>query len=306
MFRKTVIPISYLPTARQTLRWGAQLTCSFHSDLTILYVNHTRQSGPINLSVTHEKMTEWGVEPPSFKLLREAEALIRAAGVIQLDERGREVERHAFKGLSPELVEVHLKGVHDEHIRLRLREGPVVAQILKEVDDPSYDLIFIGTRGQRGLRRHLLGSIAHDVALQAPCSVLVAKHLDRARAVLLGASGRESAREAIRQGVELARALELPVRLISIYSRADDREQAQTNLDAALNQVRALDYEAESLLEQGEPAKTLIQVAGQDHVLALGRAPLSLVQRFFLGDISQRILDRGRCSVLIAVPPRAP
>lgn len=304
MFRKIVIPVSYLPAATQMLHWGSKLTGQLHSDLTLLYVTQPQQGGPINIRVTHEKMTEWGVEPPSFRILREAEELMKAEGIIQLDDQGREVERHSFKSLSEGLGEVHLQGVHNENIRLRLREGPVISEILKEVEDPDYDLVLIGTRGKRGFRRHLLGTVAQDVALQSPCSVLIAKNLDKARAILVGVTGRESSREAVRQGVAMAKTLDLPVRLLAIAPTSEAQKQAQTYLDDGLTLVQSLDYDAELVLESGDPAKTLIQTAGEDHVLALGRTPISLMQRFFLGDISLKILDKGRCSVLIAVPPR--
>jgi len=304
MFRKIVIPVSYLPAARQMLHWGAKLTGQTQSDLTLLYVAIPQQAGPINIRVTHEKMTEWGVEPPSFRILREAEELVRAEGIIQLDDQGREVERHSFKSLNEGLGEVHLQGVNDENIRLRLREGPVVSEILKEVEDPNYDLVLIGTRGRSGFRRNLLGMVAQDVALQSPCSALIAKNLDKAKAILVGVTGRESSNEAVRQSVALAQALKLPIRLLAIAPTEQDKEQAQTCLDDALSLVHELGYEAELVLEIGDPAKTLILTAGEDHVLALGRTPISLMQRFFLGDISQRILDKGKCSVLIAVPSR--
>lgn len=304
MFRKTVIAVSNLPTASQFLHWGAQLTRTLQSDLTVLYVSHTRHLGPLHLSVTAEKMAEWGVEPPSFRLLREAEALLKAEGALQLDERGQVVMRHSFKDIGQGVGEVHLKGIHQEDIRLRLREGLVVPQVLKEVEDPSYDLIFIGTRGQRGLGRNLLGNVAHDVALRAPCSVLVTKNLDKARAVLIGVTDRPSSGEAVVQGLALAKALELPLRLIAIAPLPHHRTQAQALLNATLPLIATMDYEAEALLKEGDPAKALIETAGEDHVLALGRAPMSLVRKVFLGDISQKILERGRCSVFIAVPPR--
>ncbi len=305
MFRKIVIPVSYLPAAKQMLHWGAKLAGQTHSDLTLLYVATPQQAGPINIRVTHEKMTEWGVEPPSFRILREAEELVKAEGILQLDDQGREVERHSFKSLNEGLGEVHLQGINDGNIRLRLREGPVVSEILEEVEDPSYDLVLIGTRGTRGFRRNLLGTVAQDVALQSPCSVLIAKNLDKAKAILVGVTGRESSHEAVRQSVALAQALSLPIRLLAIAPTSESMERAQTYLEDGLRLVQALGGEAELVLEAGDPAKTLIQTAGEDHVLALGRTPISLMQRFFLGDISQKILDKGKCSVLIAVPSRA-
>jgi len=304
VFRKTVIPIAYLPASAATLRWGARLTRRLGSDLTVLYTAGAAQQGPLHASLAAEKMSEWGVDPPSFGILREAEELLKAEGALMLDERRRVVERHAFKAVDRGLYEVHVRGPHGENVRFRLREGAVVSQILQEVDDPAYDLICIGTRGRRGFRRHLLGSIAQDVAMHAPCSVLVAKHLDQIERVLVGVTGRESSREAPRQAAQLSRALDLPLELIAIFSDPEGREAAARHLAAGMELAHDLGIEATPRLEGGEPAKVLIHGALEGTLLALGRTPMSMVQKFFLGDISLKILDQGRCSVLIAVPPR--
>lgn len=306
MFRKTVIPIAYLPTSAATLRWGARLTRRLGSDLTVLYTAQAAQQGPLHASLAAEKMSEWGVEPPSFGILREAEDVLKAEGALMLDARGRVVERHAFKAVDRGLYEVHARGPQGENVRFRLREGAVVSQILQEVEDPSYDLICVGTRGRRGFRRHLLGSIAQDVAMHAPCSVLVAKHLDQIERVLVGVTGRESSREALRQAAQLSRALELPLELIAIFPSPEQRDAAEQNLAAGIALARELGVAATPRLERGDPARVLIHTALEGTLLALGRTPLSMVQKFFLGDTSIKVLDQGRCSVLIAVPPRQP
>ena len=42
----------------------------------------------------------------------------------------------------------------------------------------GYDLMVVGHRGVRGVRRALLGSVSERVALDAPCSVIVARNAD--------------------------------------------------------------------------------------------------------------------------------
>ena len=54
------------------------------------------------------------------------------------------------------------------------REGDAAAQIIAAAAERHADLIVIGSRGQTGLRRLLLGSVARSVLFHAPCSVLIA------------------------------------------------------------------------------------------------------------------------------------
>jgi len=59
--------------------------------------------------------------------------------------------------------------------RSRFREGRPTDEILDAAAKIGADLIVVGSRGQTGLRRMLLGSVARDVLHHAPCSVLIAR-----------------------------------------------------------------------------------------------------------------------------------
>ena len=56
-----------------------------------------------------------------------------------------------------------------------LLEGDPAHQIVKVARAREAGLIVLGTRGQTGLRRLILGSVARNVLLHAPCSVLVVR-----------------------------------------------------------------------------------------------------------------------------------
>ena len=51
----------------------------------------------------------------------------------------------------------------------------VVAALVNYADQEKADLIVIGTRGQSGISRMLLGSVASGVVTYAPCPVLVVR-----------------------------------------------------------------------------------------------------------------------------------
>lgn len=56
-----------------------------------------------------------------------------------------------------------------------IREGPAAHEIVAAARERGAGLIVVGTRGQTGLRRLILGSVARNVLLHAPCSVLVVR-----------------------------------------------------------------------------------------------------------------------------------
>jgi nucleotide-binding universal stress UspA family protein len=54
-----------------------------------------------------------------------------------------------------------------------VRVGDPAHQIVEAAVEHDADLIITGSRGHSGLRRLLVGSVARNVVLHAPCSVLV-------------------------------------------------------------------------------------------------------------------------------------
>lgn len=59
--------------------------------------------------------------------------------------------------------------------RTIIREGDAAEQILAAAQECAADLVAVGTRGQTGLSRLVVGSVARKVLLGAKCSVLVAR-----------------------------------------------------------------------------------------------------------------------------------
>ena len=70
-----------------------------------------------------------------------------------------------------------------------VREGSAAAELVEAAKARECDLIVIGTRGHTGLARLVLGSVARNVLVHAPCSVLVVREKARVEPVDEGAEG---------------------------------------------------------------------------------------------------------------------
>jgi nucleotide-binding universal stress UspA family protein len=66
-----------------------------------------------------------------------------------------------------------------------VRNGDAAHQIIASASEHDAGIIVVGTRGQTGLRRLVLGSVARNVLLHAPCSVLVVREGARIDGVLI-------------------------------------------------------------------------------------------------------------------------
>ena len=57
-------------------------------------------------------------------------------------------------------------------VRVRVKRGDCVQQILEEARDARADIIVMGTHGRSGFQRWVLGSVTDGVLRKAPCPVL--------------------------------------------------------------------------------------------------------------------------------------
>jgi len=76
-----------------------------------------------------------------------------------------------------------------------VRRGDAAHQIVASARAHDAGIIVVGTRGQTGLRRLVLGSVARNVLLHAPCSVLVVREGARLDGVRIG--GQDEERELV-------------------------------------------------------------------------------------------------------------
>jgi nucleotide-binding universal stress UspA family protein len=90
---------------------------------------------------------------------------------------GAEPSRQQHDEMAREMAE-RLASLGLETVAQR-RDGDPATQIVRAADDASADLVVVGTHGRTGLRRLIMGSVARNVLLHAPCSVLVAHEKDR-------------------------------------------------------------------------------------------------------------------------------
>jgi nucleotide-binding universal stress UspA family protein len=134
---------------------------------------------PIDFSVDSEHATELaaGLIQPTGRitLLHVIEIPFAYFGDRPITDVVRDLEARSAE-LS-ENAAVLLRAKVAQPVAAKTREGRFPgAQLLHEIDDdPSIDLVVMGSRGRTGLARALLGSVAEKIARHARCPVLVAR-----------------------------------------------------------------------------------------------------------------------------------
>ena len=107
-----------------------------------------------------------------------------AERVVPFDSGMAIVDPVTYQTMADEVIELHRGYARDGAARLaahgcpakaQLREGDPVAELIAAAADAKADVIAVGSRGQTGLQRLLLGSVARNVLFRSPTSVLIVR-----------------------------------------------------------------------------------------------------------------------------------
>jgi nucleotide-binding universal stress UspA family protein len=138
--------------------------------------------------------------------------------------------------------------------------------------------------------------------------------------IVVGTDGSDTAREAVRQAIELARSVGARIELVSAYEPVTDarlretshvpedlhwminpREDVEATLEQAAAEIRAAGVQVEVFARQGDPADAILDVAeerGSD-LIVVGNKGMTGAKRFLLGSVPNKVSHHAPCSVLI-------
>ena len=141
------------------------------------------------------------------------------------------------------------------------------------------------------------------------------------RSIVVGTDGSETAGQAVRQAVDLAKSTGARVELVSAYEPVsgqrlrqetqqvpDDlqwmvnpREDVDATLEEAAEQAREAGVPVEVYARQGDPADAILDVAEETKadLIIVGNKGMTGARRFLLGSVPNKVSHHAPCSVLI-------
>jgi nucleotide-binding universal stress UspA family protein len=153
-----------------------------------------------------------------------------------------------------------------------VEEGEVADVLLKLAQEQAIDLLVIGTRGHRGVKRLLLGSVAEKVFRQARCPVLIvppaAGEAVSITRILYPTDFSKASLQAAPYAFSLARHYRAKLILLhvfegNIHSIEEQRLHVQKRLKRSVLRDVDLDVKPELAVEFGEPAERIRKAAAE-------------------------------------------
>jgi nucleotide-binding universal stress UspA family protein len=141
------------------------------------------------------------------------------------------------------------------------------------------------------------------------------------RSIVVGTDGSETARKAVQEAIDLAKAVGAAVVVVSAYEPVpqarlreearqtpDDlqwminpREDVDATLSDAAGVIRDAGLEVETFAREGDPADAILDVAEERDadLIVVGNKGMTGARRFLLGSVPNKVSHHAPCSVLI-------
>jgi nucleotide-binding universal stress UspA family protein len=141
------------------------------------------------------------------------------------------------------------------------------------------------------------------------------------RSIVVGTDGSETARKAVREAVELAKAVGAALDIVSAYEPVsgqrlreearqapedlqwsiNPREDVEGTLQEAADEHQDAGVDITTFAREGDPADAILDVAeerGAD-LIVVGNKGMTGAKRFLLGSVPNKVSHHAPCSVLI-------
>jgi nucleotide-binding universal stress UspA family protein len=244
-------------------------------------------------------------------------AAASAVDVLIVARRAEHLEE-VSEAAEAAISEPRVKGIP---ITIHQRVGRLADEVIQQAHAAPYDLVVIGSRGRRGIKRLFLGSLAIRVVEHTPTSILVVKGRRQTlkRFLVCSAAGPTSER-AVHFASQLARAVGASVTLVHVMSQlAVNREADPTDLRSQADELiehrsregvhlnQMLDFlaakgtKARAVVRHGLVVEEIIAEAreGQFDLVVLGAHGAPGVSSLLTGDLAEEILLAADMPVLI-------
>lgn len=249
---------------------------------------------------------------------RIAQAMAHTVDILTI-ARTTERKEASRKDIDATASDLRANGIR---VTVYRRPGFKSQRILRQADTKDYDLIVIGSRGRRGVRRLLAGSRACSILGGATTSILVVKGRQRTEIddILTCSAAGPASENTVRFAARLAHALKASVTLLHVMSQVALEEAAEgadleaeaeelmerdaregVHLEAMLEILHDEGVEAQPLVRHGLVVDEIVAEAKDGHfdMLVIGAHTTQNIAGLLASDLSQQIMLAANRPILI-------
>ena len=291
---KILIAVSSKEYSGPTLDVGMNIARALKASTTIVDVGQKiSEFSSKDVSLANELMESWDLDRPGVDVLEWAYTYLAENKFIESQTIEAGFPKNLLVESGSNRAEVYLKGSVVENLNLILRNGDIIEELRDEVQTYNYDVTIIGGSGKR--------SMAHDLIQYIDSSIFIVNNFNVKQdyRILLAVDDSSGTAKAVKYGVRVAQAFGIDVDLVTI-SRDNHFGEGYKNASArAAKLMRRSGVAAETLFKVGEPVNTIVEIAGNNHIIIMGASTQSPIAKFFIGSKPLNVIEACNCPVLI-------
>jgi len=291
---KILIAVSSKEYSGPTLDVGMNIARALKASTTIVDVGQKiSEFSSKDVSLANELMESWDLDRPGVDVLEWAYTYLAENKFIESQTIEAGFPKNLLVESGSNRAEVYLKGSVVENLNLILRNGDIIEELRDEVQTYNYDVTIIGGSGKR--------SMAHDLIQYIDSSIFIVNNFNVKQdyRILLAVDNSPGTAKAVKYGIRVAQAFGIDVDLVTI-SKDEYFGEGYKNASARAEKLmRRSGVAAETLFKVGEPVKTIVEIAGNNHIIIMGASSQSPIAKFFMGSKPLNVIEACNCPVLI-------
>jgi nucleotide-binding universal stress UspA family protein len=194
--------------------------------------------------------------------------------------------------------------------------------IVEEAEKNKAEMIIMGRRGRKGLKRLMMGSETARVIGHAPCKVLVVPRAARVefRNIIVAIDGSKYSDAAISEAISIAKSCDSNLIVISVVpSEAEspfaivhsemqrgaisDKEfqEAEKNVKNVKKLAEENGVRVKGFILAGRPYEAIIETAKENKadLIVVGSHGRTGLVKLFMGSVTERVIGLADCAVLV-------
>jgi len=291
---KILIGISSKEYSEPTLDVGMRIASILKSATTILDVGKKiNEFSYKDVSIANELMESWDLDRPGVEVLEWAYNYLQKENYLTKNSNDNGFSKNLLVDKGNGRFEVFLKGIAVKNLSLILRNGDIIEELRDEVQSFNYDLTIIGGSGKR--------SMAHDLIQYIDSSIFVVNNFNQKQKyrILLAVDDSPGTSKTVKLGVRVAQAFNIEVDLITITNEKEISDKYHNASSRAEKMMRRSGVKSKVKFIKGELVNTLVEVAGDNHIIIMGTSSQSPLSKFFLGSKPLDVMESCNCPMLI-------
>ena len=278
--------------SKNILQTGAKVANAFSANLSIIHVGKKSKAmieGEVSLA--RITMGEWNILHPGVEVLNWAYETLKEFDTIEID---------ADNELKPVDYVNHTKRItlslpqsSGRNVELILREGEMIEEISKDIDEFKYDLAILGCpKKKRSI---------HQVVQFFNTSVLLVKNFqkDSKYKIQLCVDDSRGTKRSVIFGAKIAMHYKKEVKLLTV-SKTNLFKSGYRNAHRwAKKYLKRAQVDCESLLISGNPVDIIITEAGDDHIIIMGKAKKNEFFKYIWGSKPIHVAQKANAPVLL-------